>query len=794
MAGSRRTRLTGTYGTESDENGSNFEDPEDATDILGMESEIGGGRGSAPRRPPMGGIDLGKGLDLEKPRPPRSPIGIEVGKSAAGNLGIGVEIPIPIPAPISGRGGVSIDPVTGQIRGGYGGLGIGKGPIRGSVDVGVDTPAGSEEFGCFKYVTFTLGPFSHTYGKNECEPKTLKTQPKPDPSSPSIPPEQSGKKWSHPSIGIDSVRGCTLKFSWREIHSAINPYAAPCEIFMSEKSTYPYRENFPLDKVELIIQRCDEKIRNIDGLWAMQTINTEVIFDCEMNWTIEEWRDQIYLDQVLSYIYFYYIPSSYTAYNWYLSPNGGGMPVVNQRQTTEPKISIFNCILKPPKDIHTPRSQENKDHLYSPPLPNPPPRKKKMDDNCCKILIQLQLETLRMMGREVTSKGLGGISGKEGFLGEKIKRIQTPITDGKKPKEIEIAFPTLYSLLAYTLRQSNDLDTALDPKSYKIPSGYIPNPKYNRDSEHSLKDNKQPDKDKTGNDRELEINDSKGIKMGGFLEQQQYMFEALKRLEYLFPFGELSDALIAKNLLIPGAKDDIKIHNMIMAYEILIQYLSAIFGNPKEALTIKDANPAIKGDQPVEVKALSLSDWLRQIVKFQIDTGGDVDAVVNLLLRDFRTNLANRTDIIKTAEMTQALFEDSGMREQQDYIPIHLEGDPYAGQWVKGQGFQANPDLEKKTEEATEKVLRETMKPTKIKVKVSRRHQDEKTDMRDLLRGLADFIQRLLSVPTGSDAAKSIEKLVENAKFKVQTEMALIRQNVAKAATATRNRTKKRKK
>ena len=386
------------------------------------------------------------------------------------------------------------------------------------------------------------------------------------------------------------------------------------------------------------------------------------------------------------------------------------------------------------------------------------------------------------------------ITNTPGLLGEKIKRIETPIKDGKNPKEIEISFPTIYQMLAYALKQANDLDAALDPKSYKIPSGYIPNPEYSRDSEHSLKNNDQPNKDKSGNDRELEINENEKAKMGGFLEQQQYMFNAIKRLEYLFPFGELSDALIAKDLLIPGAEGDIKIHNMVMAYELQMQYLNATLGNPREALTIKDANPALAGDQPVEVKALTLSDWMRQVIKFQVDTGGDVDASVNLSLRIFRTVMANRLDAVKTAEAVQALFEDTGMIEKQEWVEVHLEGDPYAGQWTRGEGFKSNPNLEKKTEEATEKVLRETLNPTEQKVKVSRRSKDEKTDMRDLLRGLADFIQRLLSVPSAGDAAKSIDKLIESAKFKVQTDMALIRQNVTQAATASRSRTKKRKK
>jgi hypothetical protein len=253
----------------------------------------------------------------------------------------------------------------------------------------------------------------------------------------------------------------------------------------------------------------------------------------------------------------------------------------------------------------------------------------------------------------------------------------------------------------------------------------------------------------------------------------------------------LNDAKIAKDLLVPGAKGDMKIHNMIMAYEVLLQYINATMGNPREEVVVKDANPAIKGDQTMTFKALSMSDLMRESIKFQIDTAGDLDALVNMSLRDFRTNLADRITNIQTAEMVTALFEDSGMVENQDYIKVNLEGDPYAGQWVQGKGFEPNPELDKNTEEATEKVLEATLKNFSIKIKVSRRDKSEKTDMRDLLRGLADFIQRLLSVPASGDA---VNKLIQDAKFRVQTDMALIRENVKQAATASRNRTKKRKK
>jgi hypothetical protein len=782
-AGTRTGRIkkitpTGNYGTSSDlDPNSNFQGPEDLSDVAGINIEVDSGKRAAPRRPPRGGIDLGKGLDLEKPRQPRSSIGIDIGKSPQGNLGIGVELPTPVPG-LGARGGISIDPRTGKIRGGSAGIGIGKGPIGGSIDIGVDTPPGSDKIGCFKYVTFTLGPFSHTYGKNECEP------PKPKPKG-------EGEE-------DEDDEDFTLSCQW------VANYRTQVKITRKGESTI----TGPSDSLR-IPTTYKKEIKDTPfgpqefwvgytGIWIEKKGGMAVKINPVVAGYTENTDYQVVGSEIISWV---------RIGKWDFEKTGDSYAYVNpiERNSKDPVPSckyedpdtgldldrqLYPEVLPPdPSPTKNPESENP-----NPPVPNPLPRKRDMDNDCCKTSIVLQLEILRLLGREIGPNGLPPQTDKKGFIGEEFERTKTPIEKPEKPEKIKIAFTTLYDLLVYIFKQANNLDTALDPQSYRLPTGYVQNPKYSRDSEQSLKTNIQPDKDKAGNKRELEINKDEDVRMSGFLQQQAYAFQMLRRLEYLFPSGELDDALIAKTLLIPGAEGNIKIHNMLMAWELQMQYLNATIGNPREVLTIKDANPALAGDQPVEIKALTIADWLRQVIKFQIDTGGDVDNLVNLELRDFRTGLANRTDIIKTAEMVQALFEDSGMREQQHYIPLHLEGDPYAGQWIKGEGFKSNPDLEKKTEEATEKVLRETMKPTEIKIKVSRRHKDEKTDMRDLLRGLADFFQRLLSVPTAGDAAKAIDKLVESAKFKVQTDMALIRQNVAQAASASRNRTKKRKK
>lgn len=764
--------VTAGWGTSSALNPEeNFKEPQDISDIVSFEHEVGGKSGTtrrAPstsgidlgrRAPPTSGIDLSKDLDfgkprspqfdLEKPKAPRSGIGIEIGKSPQGNLGVGVGIPNPYLPGTEGRAGISIDPRTGGIRGGSLGYGIGEGPISASIDVGVDTPSGdqstgtSNSFGCYRYVTLSLSFLSHTYGSNTCEPNGPEEKPKP-PGGAGLPPgalspaQIDGGMLTSP-CGVVCV---TLHNHFESDYE--NPFVTGTEgICFKPRPVINPQTNIPTGEI-------------ISG-WDSEYIN-EIYYPEDVSYSLSDWDE------------FFQNNSIGTRWDYY---------------TVSPSVRT-QCFPKdPPPSSASPRP-------FSPPIPNPPPTKKKMDADCCKILALYAQEILKLMGRPLGPQGQLIPIPPKGFFGEEKERTETPLNPKNPNKKIKIKFANYYELAQYFLNQLIEEDVASDPRSFKRPTGYLQNPEYERDSEQSLKDNNQPDRDKAGNDRQLELD--KKIYIQSVSQQLNYVFEAVRRLEYLFPAGELGDAKISKNLLIPGAKGDVKIHNMIQFQELFVQYINATLGDPRQILTIKDANPALAGDQPIEVSALTLADWARQIVKFQVDTGGDVDAAVNLMLRDFRTNMANRTDIVKIGEIAQALFEDTGMREQQDYIPLHLEGDPYAGQWVKGQGFKANPDLEKKTEEATEKVLRETMNPTNIKVKVSRRHKEEKTDMRDLLRGLADFVQRLLSVPSGGDAAKSIEKLIESAKFKIQTDAALLRQNISQAATASRNRTRKKKK
>ena len=380
-------------------------------------------------------------------------------------------------------------------------------------------------------------------------------------------------------------------------------------------------------------------------------------------------------------------------------------------------------------------------------------------------------------------------SNKPGFLGEEIERIETPIADLANPTIIKIKFDTVYEMLAYALKQQINLDVGIDPQSFVTPMGKVQNPNYQRDSEQSLESNSQPDKDKAGNKRELEIGTD--IKINSLSQQQQYLFEAVKRLEYLLPAGELADARFDKSLIIPGGKGVLQIHNLIHFAEFLVQFLNATLGNPKIPIKMEDANAIKEGNQEAIFNHFSISHMIRELYKIALESGDDINTLMETAVRNFRTGLANRIQIIQIAEGVQALIEDTGMLEAQDFIPVKLDGDPYAGKWKAGMGFEPDEELDSNTEAATEKLLRATLNNFEAQVKVIRRDKRENADFRDLMKQLAEMFIRSTAIPATEEG---IKKALASAKYQVRLDNALSRTQIKRAAAAKLSRTKKAKK
>lgn len=798
------TSISRTWGTSSGFGGEDYQGPEDLTDVVGIDVEIprSGGRSAGLPNLPTGRSGGGGGIDLSKPGPApfegmqpkrgpaRSPIGLEVSKSAGG--GLNVTVSVPVGGPISGRGGLNVGK-DGAIKGAQVGLGVGAGPISASIDVGTDQDKEGKG-GCYQYVTVSLGPFSHTYGRNVCEPPTTPT-PTPTPYT-QIPPEIPPTKWLPPGgIDVKGIEGCTLKIKWRETYTGINPYGTTCELWLSQGAGYPEGLLGRPPVVKVISQTCNEQIRNATGLWGMQTIFTETIFECEINIYIPKNTSQQFLYEVLNYCYYYYVPSTYRTYNWSLSEYGDvHLPIVNGRQVEEPTLSVFGC--EKPKEnpiIYAPVSEPNSSEPLIPPNPpirktNPPIRKRTMENECCQILALYAQEQLRLMGRPLGPQGQLVPIPENTYFNTEIERVNTPIENIDEPEKIKIKFDNFYELLMYGVKQQINLDVGIDPQSFIAPSGKLQNPKYQRDSEESLKSNNQPDSDTAGNKRELEI--GKDIKINSLVEQLQYVFDAIKRLEYLFPSGELDDAKFKKSLIIPGAEGELKIHNLIHFKEFLIQFLNSTLGNPKIPIKIEDTNAIKEGKQSATFNHFSISHMIREMYKLILESGDDINTIMETAVRDFRTNLANRIQIVQIAEMAQALVEDTGMLESQEFIPIKLEGDPYAGKWKRGMGFQPDTDLDSNTEAATEKLLKATLKNFEAEVKVIRRDKRENADIRDLLVQLSASSNRAFSIPATKEG---VDKALAIAKYKVKVDNALSRTQIKRAAAAKLSRTKKRK-
>lgn len=431
-----------------------------------------------------------------------------------------------------------------------------------------------------------------------------------------------------------------------------------------------------------------------------------------------------------------------------------------------------------------------------PPFPNPPPRKQKMDE-CCRDTLKLlreirrfEQETMVLLGRPLDEKGhLIPVPPTAKFFGEQLERIKTPIENIRKPEKETLTFANFYELQMYLLQKQIDLDTGIDPQSFIAPEGKVQNPDSQRDSEESLKSNTQPDADKTGNKRELKIGED--IKINSLSQQQHYIFEALRRLEYLFPFGELFDAKFDKSLIIPGASGELKIHNLIHFQEFFAQYLNATLGDPKIPIKVEDNNALKAGKQEAIFRHFSIAQMIRELYKLTLESGDDINAIMETGIRNFRTGLANRIQIVQIAEAVQALIEDTGMLESQEFIPVKLDGDPYAGKWKPGMGFEPDADLDSNEEAATEKLMRATLQNFQAQVKVIRRDKRENSDIRDLLIQIAEMFIRQYSIPATKEG---VEKALAAARFKTQVDMALTRSQVKRAAAASRARTKKRKK
>ena len=228
-------------------------------------SATSGGIGITQEVTNVGGMSVSAGANIDI-----TPLdfGINVNPSEGTvSIATGAEIPGGL---LGISGGIEIDTNTGQIIGGslggeIGGLGINvsnsqKGGL--GIEFTVQIPA---------------TPIELSLGFGFPPPKDPKLTPT-TPTTPtiSIPKEQPATKWLPPGVSIDNVRDCTLSISWKETHININPYGGTCASYVA--GWEPRESTSNSGKFKYVSRTCEQKKRNVAGLWSMQTINTEDVY------------------------------------------------------------------------------------------------------------------------------------------------------------------------------------------------------------------------------------------------------------------------------------------------------------------------------------------------------------------------------------------------------------------------------------------------------------------------------------------------------------------------------------
>jgi hypothetical protein len=298
------------------------------------------------------------------------------------------------------------------------------------------------------------------------------------------------------------------------------------------------------------------------------------------------------------------------------------------------------------------------------------------------------------------------------------------------------------------------------------------------------------DPKKSKNDGKIK---NKKLKIETYLDLFRYFLESQIRLELLFPIAQIRDSEISKRLIYPKAPGTIKINDLIQFQELMLLFINKTLGDPSGAVIIKDADPTQEGAQPITIENFDISDMLRKLLRFSVDINSDVDLTNNFSKRTLYQLLSAMQVLVKNHEMTEAIFEDLGMKEEQSFVPVKFFADPYAGAWKSGEGFDPNKVKVENSEAAIEANLGAFLQETEVEVKVSRRAKDETTDIRDLLAQIGRYAAELAAMGKIPNNPEAIQQAIDKARFELQTESALRRTDVRQASAAGRVRTKRNK-
>jgi len=454
----------------------------------------------------------------------------------------------------------------------------------------------------------------------------------------------------------------------------------------------------------------------------------------------------------------------------------------------------------PPKQL-TPVRKNSLPSSSPSPFPNPPPRKRNMDE-CCRTSIAL----LRRIHQHLGVSPVPGMESLEQFAGVKTKgeafqgdnmafpfEVPRNWLDVLAKREEKITVKNLSELLLVMGAQSERLERVLGTREFiKDSEGKLRQSEGNILSWLSGKnpDFAYPDPNDFWLDTDDGIIKEKRLEVRNLTDAVRYVVEMGNRLERILPIAELKDSSIPKRWIYPGAKGQERVGNLIHLIELMVRADDKHRGYWPVKVKVKDADPAIKGDQPIELEFHSQADVFRELFQYLIDMEGDGDLTSNFALRGaFQTCQLHQLAVQNNA-MLDAIVEYLDFKVNRTTARVPMPFDPFAGmdkslaaQILEKIGFTDGasmiPSIDSNKESDIEELAPNILQNTIVDVDII--ECDEEKTLNEALLELLKHSSAASAAVSERVSEPAIDRLIAGAGLAQKVTSFLLRRDVASA-------------
>jgi hypothetical protein len=285
------------------------------------------------------------------------------------------------------------------------------------------------------------------------------------------------------------------------------------------------------------------------------------------------------------------------------------------------------------------------------------------------------------------------------------------------------------------------------------------------------------------------INEKK-LEVRSIADGVRYQIEALNRLERILPIAELKDSSIPARWINPGGKGQLRVGNLIHLCEYMIRKDDRDRGYWPVKVKVKDADPAIKGDQPVELEFHSQADMLRELFQYLIDMEGDGDLTSNFALRSaFQTCQMHQLTVQNNA-MLDAIVEYLDFKIKKTATSVPMPFNPFAGMSPEltdnllvamglVEGLPLTPQIDSNKEEDIEALAPNVLQNTLVTVDII--ECNEKKTLNESLLEILKHVSAASAAVSERVSESAIDRIIAGAGLAQKLTSFLLRRDVASA-------------